>query len=328
MRQKIRHSLFIIISSFKFFNFEEKPQNSPYNYDQTEITTDINENRDEKSSYLLRRDSRLYLPPIDTSSSSIDKLMSIGRLPIAEKLTKRDDRNSFSLDMTNFEKDEKEETTRDEKKASNYNYVNKRAAAQAKKTQDAGKTTNQSVSKEDKNDSQSQSKSQPQNNQQQQQQQQNIKKRTKESKISTIKLQITSDLKKKPGGGAGDSETDNDDVEKKIVDGSKKQKSNISKKVFKFGPIKDDLNVKSIQKSIGDTTTTPSKPKKVKKVKKEGKTKKKSVLIIKPEIASKIVDNNVQESEKKFGPLGQLNEEDFEGVDLNQLERMNLQVNF
>lgn len=108
-------------------------------------------------------------------------------------------------------------------------------------------------------------------------------------------------------------------VHRASEDLNKSKKSN----AFRFGPMKEELNVKSIFKPEG-----PKKP--AKKTKKEGKTKKrkptaepKSVVIEKPTNEAN-PDENAQPP--RFKPLIQVNEEDFEGMDLTQLERLNMQV--
>jgi hypothetical protein len=109
-----------------------------------------------------------------------------------------------------------------------------------------------------------------------------------------------------------------------------KSKKTEQKKVFKFGQFKDDMSIKN---TYDPSTIVPQPPapvpatgKDVKKRKKESKSKKKLIAEVTSQLEKRRLEKKEEAANKQFKPLNPVNEEDFEGVDLSQLERLNMQV--
>lgn len=231
--------------------------------------------------------------------------MNIERAAMEEKLLKRTSRHSISLDVSHLTHNlEKEPPVSVSLPRTN----TKRNKASFKKIQES------ETKPEEKKTEQAQQPQQPQR-----------EKRTKKKDPKEA-------LKSLSTGDISAAKTDEVKDENKGDQKGKHRKSEVSysKKVFKFGMIKDDISVKSIHKPADDKPRAVTKKKKKESGKLVKKKPSSSHSGRSNESEKKQEEKKTDEEGKKFVPLGQLEEEDFEGMDLtqlNQFERVNMQVN-
>lgn len=88
------------------------------------------------------------------------------------------------------------------------------------------------------------------------------------------------------------------------------------------------MNIKSIHRPEGGGGLLVKRKKKEAKSKKKKQTDEWSDDVAKNMLNDKTVEKNDDETMVKFPPLKQVRADDFEGVDLDKLERVNMQVFF